>query len=363
MSCSFPYPILIVFSEYEHQVSEGIDESQAHDQRVSHEEKFRQSEKLEDVRIPGHDSNGCGVEEEPEVSVLTLSAARSKDENKNEEVTNVSHIVPTELHTAGEKAIPAEEHYFAASDGASHTEEPCKIVPEEEPARQDFFPVRETVFNESPMEMEETAPEETLKAPEVKLVIEDSENTVKHNLGRDDIISHHLSDPCDSSSMFDVTPMHDAPAEHTEFLGPPQMPALSAVQDELDFHSPPSAEISSTVTSLLGATVPEAPRESSHTVTLEILNGGEVLRCIAFIETCTRTAILKEARAYCVRCAQDNQRLGTLLANGYDLALISLELYGYDMDLSTYKLENLSCLVRTIEKKGIPRFTVQISEV
>ena len=33
------------------------------------------------------------------------------------------------------------------------------------------------------------------------------------------------------------------------------------------------------------------------------------------------------------------------------------------MDLSTYNVENLSSLVRTIEKTGIPRFTLRISEI
>jgi len=42
--------------------------------------------------------------------------------------------------------------------------------------------------------------------------------------------------------------------------------------------------------------------------------------------------------------------------------LMSLQMYGYDMDLSTYKVENLSSLVRAIEKTGIPRFTLRISE-
>ena len=125
---------------------------------------------------------------------------------------------------------------------------------------------------------------------------------------------------------------------------------------------PPSAPLS-TVPSVLEAASLEAPRKDSHTITLKILNGSKVLRSIAFIRACTQTAILNEARAYCVKRAQDDQIFGRLLAKGWDLALVSLKMYGYDMDLSTYKVENLSSLVRTVEKTGIPRFTLRISGI
>lgn len=155
--------------------------------------------------------------------------------------------------------------------------------------------------------------------------------------------------------------MHNAPAEDAECLVPPPRP-LSGVRDDFDFHPPPLAP-SSTVTSVLEAAAQGAPTEDSHTITLRILNGSKVLRSLVFIRACTRTAILNEARAYCVKCAQDDQCLGTLLAKEYDLALISLSMYGYDMDLSTYKVENLSSLVRAVEKISIPRFTLRISEL
>ena len=155
--------------------------------------------------------------------------------------------------------------------------------------------------------------------------------------------------------------MHNAPAEDAECLVPPPRP-LSGVRDDFDFHPPPLAP-SSTVTSVLEAAAPGAPTEDSYTITLRILNGSKVLRSLVFIRACTRTAILNEARAYCVKYVQDNQCLGILLAKEYDLALISLSMYGYDMDLSTYKVENLSSLVRAVEKISIPRFTLRISEL
>ena len=133
------------------------------------------------------------------------------------------------------------------------------------------------------------------------------------------------------------------------------------MRDKVDFDpSPPSAP-SSIMTSVLEAAASAAPTEESHTI--KILNGGKILRSVVFIKACTRKAVLNEAKAYCLRRAQDDPTLGTLLANGYDLALVSLKMYGYDMDLSTYKVENLSSLVRTIEKTGIPRFTLRICEI
>lgn len=270
--------------------------------------------------------------------------------------------VPAEPHNVAEEAIPLEEPCFAAPEGASLTDEPYIITPEREALPEDGFPAKEAASKEDPMEKEQVPLKATMETSQAELIIEGFDDAEEHPLSQHDNTLHDLYDPYGPKPEPDVAPMHSAPAEDAEFLVPPPRPALSAVHTKFGFHSPPPSAPSSIVTSVLEAAAPEAPTEDSHTITLKILNGSKVLRSIVFIRACTRTAILTEARAYCVKCAQDDQSLGTLLANGCDLALVSLKMYGCDMDLSTYKVENLSSLVRTIEKTGIPRFTLRISE-
>ncbi|KAL8676336.1 MAG: hypothetical protein Q9186_007142 [Xanthomendoza sp. 1 TL-2023] len=100
--------------------------------------------------------------------------------------------------------------------------------------------------------------------------------------------------------------------------------------------------------------------KQSHLVTLEIFNGDEVFRSTVYIGAYTRTAILNEARAYFSKCARDgDQKFNgeSRLAKGRDFDLVSLNTDGHHMDLSRYKLENLSSLVMGA---GIPKFTVRV---
>ncbi|KAL8795421.1 MAG: hypothetical protein Q9182_007539 [Xanthomendoza sp. 2 TL-2023] len=398
--------------EHEPKLVERIDEAQACDQSPLGEEKPHQGEKLEkDTRPPWHDNNGSGVEEEPEVSASTLSSFRSRGKMKKERKAaasgwgipaaeeapllvdkasaseeaspapehfthdmdwkwprhgawsfGVTGDVPVEPYAAPGEATPTEEPCFAAPEEASSADEPYKIVPEEEPMPELIIPAREAFSNKDSMGPEKVAPDTTLKASQGEVVIEDFDDAEEPTLNQRDDISHDLDDPYKLTSGLDVAPMPNALAEDAEFLASPPGAALSAVCNDFDFHPPPLAP-SSTETSVFEAAAPEAPTEHSHTITLKILNGSKVFRSIVFISACTRTAILKEAKAYCLKCAQNDQSLGTLLARGYDLALMSLKMYGYDMDLSTYQVDNLSSLVRTVEKTGIPRFTLRISEV
>ena len=265
--------------------------------------------------------------------------------------------VPTEPQDAVEEPTQSEEPCPVAPDEPSHPDEPYNIVPMEEP---------EPVYNEDPMAAERPAPDATPEPAQAELIPKDLDDTEEHTLNQYDNVVRDLVDSYELAPVPDVAPMPSPPAEPTEFMGPPPKPALSAVRDELDSNHPrtPSAPPSTKTSVFEAAAAPEeAPTEDSHTITLKILHGSKVLRSIVFIKACTRTAILKEARAYCVKCARDDQSLATLLAKGYDLALMSMKMYGYDTDLSTYKVENLSSLVRAIEKTGIPRFTLRISEV
>ena len=411
-------PIYISDTPLEHELKPPaeINEAQAYDQSPLGEEKPHQGEKSEkDDRPPCHDNGGGSVEEEveePEVIELTLSTLRSEgqkrkrkkaaasgwgipaaeeapvlmdeapaSENASPAPVHVTHnmgwewprhgawnffatgSVAAEPHNAAEEAIPAEEPCFAAPAEASPRDEPYIIAPEEEPLPEDAFPAEEAICEEDLMETEKAAPEATLEAPQAEPIIEGFDSAEEHTLNQYMDIPHDLYDPYEPTAEPDVAPMHSVPAEDAKFLVPPPRPALCAGRDKSDFHSPPPSAPSSTMTSVLEAAAPEAPTKDSHTITLKILNGSKVLRSIVFIRACTRTAILNEAKAYCTKCAQDDQSFGRLLPKGWDLALVSLKMYGYDMDLSTYKVENLSSLVRTVEKTGIPRFTLRISEI
>ena len=370
ISYLFLYLFLTITLEVERKLPEETNKAQACDQSPLGEEKSHQGEELkEDTRSLWHDNNGGSVEEEPEVSEWAFSPLRSKGEMKKEKAATSGWGIPTseeaavvldeisaseeaswapehftedtdckwprheawdfgitkdvtaEPHTAAEEAIPAEEPCFAAPEGASYIDEPYNIVPEEEPISEDTLPVREAVSNED---------------AQADAIIE--------------VFDDFHPPPLAPSST--VTSVLEAAA--------PEAPS-STVTSILEAAAP--AAPSSTVTSILEAAAPGAPTEDSHTITLKILNGSKILRSVVFIRACTRTAILNEAKAYCVKCAQNDQRLGTLLAKEHDLAFISLKMYGYEMDLSTYKVENLSSLVRAVEKTSIPRFTLRISEL
>ena len=80
--------------------------------------------------------------------------------------------------------------------------------------------------------------------------------------------------------------MHPKPSTlgvNVEFLVSSPRPALCAVRDKSDYHSPPPSAPSSTATSVLETAAPEAPTEYGHTITLKILNGSKVLRAIVFL--------------------------------------------------------------------------------
>ena len=408
----FPYLSLTVPLEHEQKPRDKTNKARAYDQSPRVEEKPPPGEELEkDDRPTWHDNNCGGVEEEAELSELTLPTLRSKGKKKKGKKAAASdwdilaagevpvlvneapasgdpspapvHIthdmgwewprkgawsldatsdVPAEPHNATEEATPTEEPCFAAPEGASATDAPYIIAPEKEPMPEVPCPAEEAVSIEDPMENGKVALEATLEASQAELIIEDLGYADEPPCNQHDDILRDLDDPCEPTPEPDVAPMHNVPAEDAEFLVPPPRPALSSVRDNFDSHPPHLSASSSIVTSVLEAAASEAPTEDSHTITLTIWNGSKVLRSIVFIRACTRTAILNEARAYCVKCATNDQSLRTQLANGCDMALVSLKMYGCDMDLSTYKVENLSSLVRTVEKTGIPRFTLRISD-
>ena len=194
--------------------------------------------------------------------------------------------VPVEPYTAAGEAIPAEEPFFVAPEGAFLTDKPYNIVLEEEPIPEDAFPVREAVSNED---------------SQAEAIIEVFDDAEDHGLNQLEKVPYELYDPYDLTSGLNVAPMHNAPAKNAEFLISPLRPTLSTVYDNFDTYSPPLASLF-TVTFVLEVTALGASTKDSHIITLKILNSSKVLRSIAFIRACTRTVILNEAKVNCVKC-------------------------------------------------------------
>ena len=263
--------------------------------------------------------------------------------------------LPVNPFLAAEETTPVGKSWYAAFEGASPKDDPHPIAPEREAAAEDAF-AKEAISKEDPMEIRKGASEAKLEAPQSQLTTKGSSSVEEHPSIQNGHTSNQSGDPLELEPEPHVAPTSDALAEDA-------MPAIAAERHTLGFRSTHSSAPASAATSDIENSAPETPTKDSHTITLKILNGSKVLRSIVLIRDCTRTAILNEARAYCVKRAQDDQSLESQLAKEWDLALVSLKMYGYDMDLSTDKVENLSWLVRTAEMTGIPRFTLRISEI
>ena len=251
--------------------------------------------------------------------------------------------------------VALEPHNALAE--ASSSNEPCIMAPEEESLREDELPAEEVPSKKGTMGKGKADPWATLEVSQSEPIIEGFDSPKEHKLAQIDSIPNDLSDPYEIPSEPDIAQVHDVPAENAE----PSVPLPRTAR--YDHHSACPWEPLSPTTSVLETTETKAPTEDGHTITLKILGGHKVLRAIVFVKACTRTAILNEARAYYLKWAQDDCNSGTQLPKECDLALMSLNMDGCDMDLSTYKVEDLSFLLGVVEKTGIPRFTLQISEM
>ena len=229
-------------------------------------------------------------------------------------------------------SYPAEEVVsFPAEEAVSYPTEEAVSYPAEEVLS---FPAEEAASKLDPPQEDEATQEDTLEEPLANSVIECCDNR-----------EEQTPDPYDKS-----------------FVSPPRS-ATSSVHRKSNADPDPAPAQLSTASSVLEAATPEAPIQDGHTLTLKIINGSKILRSVIFIEACTRTAILNAARVYCVKRGQDDPSLEGVEAKEWDLSLVSLRLDGFDMDMSTYEVDNLSFLVETIERKEIPIFTLRVVEV
>lgn len=350
-----------------------MDEDQTHNTKVFGEEKPVQDKELE------KDSGGV-FEEEPvlEMALPTLRLRgkpgdasppiiRGKDLEQSQNKPLELDALPDVPDHMAKEAISVEELCFTESKETLHSVDSCISAPDEQPLTEDALLVYDAVpKGDFIVEEEEATPTAALEASPAEQVIQDSGEVGKGPFNHYGKIANDLDDLYEPTAESKHITAHDHPPKDFKFPISPSGPSMSTVRRNTFHPVPPSAPSStSLVTAKIEAVAAPKALEDSHTITLKILSNSQVLRSVVWIRACTRTAILNEARSYCMKCAQDDPSLlGTpLLANGWDLAIVSLRMYDCEMDMSTYKVENLSSLVRTIEKTGIPMFTLRILEV
>ena len=108
---------------------------------------------------------------------------------------------------------------------------------------------------------------------------------------------------------------------------------------------------------------PQTATDTRTVMLTIILSSNKTFRYFVRLRACTRAMILDEAKACCMKLAQNSWELAMLLVNQYDrLILAPLRINGYDVSLSTYDAEDLTPLIQAVWKTGIPEFTIQISQ-
>ncbi|KAL8815309.1 MAG: hypothetical protein Q9223_005540 [Gallowayella weberi] len=276
--------------------------------------------------------------------------------------------------TLREKALPAadEEPPVQAMcstflTGAEPKDEP-QVVTQSDPLPENTLPATEVAFRAEGEDRDCQAILETSKAE-------------SDNGGFDGIEERkpqQNDEKCHDSNQ--STPEIDLPSTYS--LLNIMSTALHAGKNKVDLPTPPSSEPSTPLPSTNSQlrqrkiaipsrsgystmTTPSVPASSpstknSHLITLEVLNGDKKFRSIVSIRDYTRTAIFDQARAYFPQCGPDGDHESDelQLPNGSAIDSVSLHTDGRDMDLSMYKLENLSSLVMGA---GIPTFTVRVS--
>ncbi|KAL8645417.1 MAG: hypothetical protein Q9226_007314, partial [Calogaya cf. arnoldii] len=272
-----------------------------------------------------------------------LGAFRSRDRRMQEKMLQITAglilDLKRELHESMDLLLRQKRLLAHPRD------EPEILAVEEEMSPEKVSFSGKASCKESLIDMETPALETTLEYPPVSPIIKAFDNAEEDIIGPPQSASHKFDNPHGAPLDSDVASRSSAPNE-----------------DNIPLHSSPLSAPTSTV-NFPGKTRSETPMTESHTIMLSIQNGSNVFRCIVYIKDCTRRRILNEARASCERYAESNQSFGRLLPENWCLAFGSLDIDGYDMDLSTYAVENLSFLVQTVEKTGMARFTLHVSEV
>ena len=398
--------LLMILVDHESRNSELAETS--HGLNLFGEDKYNRNEKLKETGSPPRkDEDGEGSEDMLEVletalSTISSNAAKENkgksiassqdlsatkeasfaDETPNavaphaqDHITHESRMTPhnevgnltapintaVEHQNEAEEATLVENLLLAAPEGAFPGKEPYveqmkKLWPD------DAFSTGETISKEDLTEEGIFSTEATLGASQGDQVIDDLHHAKDRNY-KENSPTKDLDFPYVSLPTSNVGSMHGIPAEDSGLLTLPSRSGSGGTHRGISSHPLPSPAPSSTTPSAIEAAAPEVPDKAGHTIALQIINGKKILRSVIFTKACTRTAILNEARAYCMDGGQRDQYFESPSAEGLGLTLVSLKINGYDMDLSTYNAEDLSFLVGAVEKTGIPSFTLRLSGI
>ena len=270
-----------------------------------------------------------------------------------------THSIPTEVHGDAEEAMLGAKCCLVAPEGGGvkHCIEPARMLSE------DPFIAEEEVSKEDLPEEKKAAQEDTLDDLPATSVIEGFDHPEELIPDQYDKSMQDSANPYLPQPVSDIASRPNSPTEDAElFVSPPKSPT-SSVHGRYHVHPLLPPVQLPLVPPIREEAPPETPIQDGHAIALKIINGSEILRSVVFITASTRTAILNQARAYCEQYVKDDQRLSGVLANQWDLRLVSLRLDGFDMDMSTYEVEDLSFLIETVEKKGIPRFALRVVEI
>ena len=254
--------------------------------------------------------------------------------------------------------IPTDEVCLAALSRACSRDELYSHAAEEK-LGDDVSLKKEAIFKECLVEEYDAGIEAMQEAPQEDLIIDGFRDVEEHPLDQDDGQQADLQNTPEPTPELDVATACNLSAEEAEALVPSTETATDVQEYNHSSYPLPSTTASSKATSVPDAAA-DAPTEVSHTIVLKIVKGSKVIRSIVSINSCTQTAVLNEANAYWRKCAASDPSLGGLSATGRELALVSVEMDGWEMDMSSFAGGDLSSLVRAVEKTGIPQFTLRV---
>ena len=385
---------------------EAVEQDLIHQQNPHCEEKYHQSGELKETESPSRiHKDEDGTEEILEVLESASPLLSSKKENRNGKTAILSgqvfpaskdasamdeaHMLRTSMQATqgvdqdcpqngvrshgATQTVSADAHgdveepksgaecYYLARERAPGGVE-HGIKPEATSSEGEAL-VEEAVFKEDLPEKEKTAREVTPESLSAKSVIKGFDAPEKETSDEYGKSMQELTSPYLPQAVSDVASSHNGPAEDVEFFESPPRSATSSGDAKGDVHRLLPRMQLSRGHPVLETAAPGPPVQESHAIALKIISGSKILRSVVFITASTQTAVLTEARTYYGKYVQSGQRFKGVLADKWDLSLVSLRLDGFDMDMSTYGAEDLSFLVETIGKTEIPRFTLRVFEI
>ncbi|KAL8777877.1 MAG: hypothetical protein Q9213_007669 [Squamulea squamosa] len=308
--------------------------------------------------------------EDPSPHAIEPTRSRASKESRNgtsdyTEIRNLS----AEPQNAPREAHPTVESYWNTFRENFSETEPLDVAPVNGTVPGGTLRAEEAQPHEGsnnaqgPKKKDDSTFQAMQEASEAEPDLESLDGSKRRTTKEQKDILSNSDNSCDAMPEHDDLSRINALGSDVESLKP--FSALTLRDKTDDSGSPASSYItsSSTVTSVQTATNLEEPPRDQHSISLKILHGAITLRPSVYNGACTRTAILAEAKACCLKRAQENQSFKDFLPRNWDLALVSLRTDGYKINLTKYEREDLAFAVRATGKPDIRRFTLRIYEV